>query len=75
MSNIKRLIPQSVEAKWHEYKEAVKQAERQMTGKQEVSEHVEMAGWGVEEAQERNKKDASELCTIPFCLAARRSIT
>jgi hypothetical protein len=43
-------------------------AERQMTGKQEVSEHVEMAGWGVEEAQARNKKDASKLTLILFTL-------
>jgi hypothetical protein len=43
-------------------------AERQMTGKQEVSEHVEMAGWGVEEAQARNKKDASKLTLILFYL-------
>ena len=60
VSSVKRLIPESVKAKWHEYKESVKQAERQMTGKQDVSDHVEMAGWGVEEAQERNRKDASE---------------
>lgn len=60
MSNVKRLIPESVKAKWHEYKESVKQAERKITGKQDVTDHVEMAGWGVQEAQERNKKDASE---------------
>ncbi len=66
VSNVKRLIPESVKVKWREYKESVKQAERQMTGKQDVSDHVEMAGWGVEEAQERNKKDASEWRFVPF---------
>jgi N-terminal acetyltransferase 2 len=60
MSYVTRLIPESVKTKWHEYKESVKQAERQMTGKQNVTDHVEMAGWGVEEARERNKKDASK---------------
>jgi hypothetical protein len=60
VSNVQRLVPESVKAKWHEYKESVRQAEQQITGKQEVSDHVEMAGWGVEEAQERNKRDASE---------------
>jgi len=71
VSNVKRLIPESVKAKWHEYKESVKQAERQMTGNQDVSDHVEMAGWGVEEARERNKKDASKythsLVISPLC--------
>jgi len=37
----------------------MKQAEQDITGGQQVNEHVEMAGWGVEEAEERNKKDAS----------------
>jgi hypothetical protein len=64
VSNIKRLIPESVKAKWHEYKESVKQAERQITGKQDVSKHVETAGWGVEEAQERRKRDASKLHSV-----------
>ncbi len=72
ISNIKRLIPESVKSTWHEWRVSVKQAEREMTGKEAVTEHVEMAGWGVEEAQERNKKDASESsyllieCLIPF---------
>jgi N-terminal acetyltransferase 2 len=60
VSYAKRLIPESIKTKWHEYKESVKRAERQMTGKQDVSDHVETAGWGVEEAKERNKRDASE---------------
>lgn len=64
MSNVKRLIPEPVKAKWHEYKESVKQAERQMTGNGDVTEHVEMAGWGVQEAQERNKQNASELSFV-----------
>jgi len=60
MSYVKRLIPESIKTKWHQYKESVKQAERQMTGKRDVTDHVEIAGWGVEEARERNKKDASK---------------
>lgn len=39
---------------------SVKQAERESTGKEAVTDHVEMAGWGVEEAQKRNNKGASE---------------
>ena len=39
----------------------MKKAEHDMTGSDQVSEHVEMAGWGVEEADEANKMDASML--------------
>lgn len=38
----------------------MKKAEKDLTGEEHVSDAAEMAGWGVEEAQERNKKDASE---------------
>jgi hypothetical protein len=31
-----------------------------MTDREKVNEHVETAGWGVEEAEARNKRDASE---------------
>jgi hypothetical protein len=37
----------------------MKKAENDMTGNQEVTEHVDMVGWGVEEADARNKKEAS----------------
>lgn len=38
----------------------MKQAERELTGSEDVSDGVEMAGWGLEEATEQNKKDASK---------------
>jgi N-terminal acetyltransferase 2 len=65
VSNVERLIPESVKTKWHEWRVSVKHAEREMTGKEAVTDHVEMVGWGVEEAQERNKKDASEWFHFP----------
>lgn len=37
----------------------MKKAEHDVTGSDQVSEHVEMAGWGVEEADKANKMDAS----------------
>jgi len=37
----------------------MKKAEEDVTGSDEISEKVEMAGWGVEEAQQANKRDAS----------------
>lgn len=38
----------------------MKKAESDLTGKEHVNDAAEMAGWGVEEAQERNKKEASK---------------
>ena len=38
----------------------MKKAEHDMTGSDEIGEHVEMVGWGVEEASERNKLEASK---------------
>ena len=42
----------------------MKNAEREITGDDEISEHVEMVGWGVEEASEANKRDASEFFSL-----------
>ena len=37
----------------------MKKAEHDIQGNTEVSDHVEMAGWGVEEADKANKSHAS----------------
>lgn len=60
MSNVKKLIPQSVQQRWHEYRKALKEGEKETFGNDNISEHVEMAGWGVEEAEARNKAEASK---------------
>lgn len=39
----------------------MKSAEKEYTGNQTVTDGVEMAGWGVEEAEAQNRKDASML--------------
>ncbi|RYP73469.1 hypothetical protein DL770_007762 [Monosporascus sp. CRB-9-2] len=59
VSNAKKLIPEAVKDRWHEYKKALKSAEKEHLGNDEISERVEMAGWGVEEAEARNKAEAS----------------
>ena len=45
---------------YRDYKENVKESERNRLGNNEISEDVEAAGWGVEEAEARNKAEASE---------------
>jgi len=58
VSHIKQIIPDSVFQKWHEWRGAMK-TELKGSGGEQISEHVEMAGWGVEEADARNKTEAS----------------
>jgi hypothetical protein len=59
VSNVKRFIPESVKQTWHEWRVSMKKAEHDIEGSNEVSDHVEMAGWGVEEADKANKSHAS----------------
>lgn len=59
VTNIKKAIPDSVEQYWHEFRASFKKAEEETTGDDTISEGVEMAGWGVEEATEENNKNAS----------------
>jgi hypothetical protein len=64
VSNVKRFIPESVKPTWTEWRRSMKEAEKDITGKNEVSDHAEMAGWGVEKASENNKRDASKLYVL-----------
>ncbi|KAL7623482.1 DUF1279 superfamily [Parahypoxylon ruwenzoriense] len=73
VSNVKKAIPQSVRNKWHEYRESLQDAEREHLGNEEVSEHVEMAGWGVEEAERRNKAEASLGTQLALAYAVHKS--
>ncbi|KAI5927167.1 peptide alpha-N-acetyltransferase Nat2 [Camillea tinctor] len=73
VSNVKKLIPESVRERWHEYRKALKDAEQEHLGNDNVSEHVEMAGWGVEEAEKRNKAEASLGTQLALAYAIHKS--
>ncbi|RFU76673.1 peptide alpha-n-acetyltransferase [Trichoderma arundinaceum] len=60
VSKVAKLIPESVREEWREYRASLKREEQQHLGGSEISDKVEMVGWGVEQAQERNKEEASE---------------
>lgn len=69
MAGVKRVVPESVKERWHEYRAAFKDAEREELGDNRVSEDVEKVGWGVEKAQERHKEEASKSHTsVPYVL-------
>lgn len=59
LSNVKRFVPDSVKEKWHEWRAAAKGVEKEELGDNHISEDLEKVGWGVEQAQERHKADAS----------------
>lgn len=59
VSNVQKVIPEGVKQWWHDYRSALKQAGKEHLG-EGVTENVEMAGWGVEEAEQKNKAEASK---------------
>lgn len=44
----------------------MKKAEKDVTGQEAICDGVEMAGWGVEEADAKNKSEASMYNFFPF---------
>lgn len=61
VSHVKAIIPESVKQAWHDWRSAMKKSEKEITGENTISDGAEMAGWGVEEAEERNNSHASML--------------
>jgi hypothetical protein len=49
-----------VKAFWRDYRQAVKEAEREHGGGSEINSGKETVGWGVKEADERNRAEAGE---------------
>lgn len=60
VSNVKALIPDSLEQTWRDWRKAMRRKELEITGDDDFSETLEMATWGVEEATTANKRDASK---------------
>lgn len=73
ISHVKAVIPDSVKQTWREWRTSMKQAEKGIPGGQQVGEGVEMAGWGVEEAQKQNKAEASLATQLALAYAIHKS--
>ena len=54
MSNAQKVIPESVQKRWREYRQALNEKKQEGTGE------VEMVGHGVAAAEERNQEGASK---------------
>ncbi|KAI7777175.1 hypothetical protein LA080_003907 [Diaporthe eres] len=73
MAGVKKVVPESVKERWHEYRAAFKDAEREELGDNHVSEDVEKVGWGVEKAQERHTEEASLATQLALAYAIHKS--
>ncbi|KAJ9164682.1 Peptide alpha-N-acetyltransferase Nat2 [Coniochaeta hoffmannii] len=72
VSNAKKVIPEGVKQWWHDYRSALKQASKENLG-EGVTQEVEMAGWGVAEAEEKNKAEASLATQLALAYAIHKS--
>ncbi|TGO53198.1 hypothetical protein BCON_0128g00260 [Botryotinia convoluta] len=72
-SSIKTIIPESIKTTFHEWRVAMQKASHDVTGSDKLGDGVEMAGWGVEEAEERNKRDASLGTQLALAYAIHKS--
>jgi hypothetical protein len=59
VSYLEKIVPESVKTWWHNYRQALKEGGKEAIG-EEAAKDVEMVGWGVKEADERNKSEASK---------------
>ncbi|ODA80304.1 hypothetical protein RJ55_03262 [Drechmeria coniospora] len=73
VSSVSSVVPESVREKLHEYWRSIKGVETQTLGDDYISETVEMAGWGLEEAQERNQEEASLATQLALAYAIHKS--
>ncbi|KAG5928561.1 hypothetical protein E4U42_000431 [Claviceps africana] len=62
VSSVSQFIPQIIRQTWHEYWHS-KNTEVETLGNDEISDKAEMAGWGVAEAQQHHKEEASTYIT------------
>jgi len=73
VSNVSSFIPESVKSTYHAWTQAMKGAEKETVGNQEISSHVEMAGWGVQQAEAQNKSHASLATQLALAYAIHKS--
>ncbi|KAJ4006813.1 DUF1279 super [Fusarium irregulare] len=73
MSTVKQMIPDSLREAWHTYWQSFRKAEARALGDDDISDKMEMATWGVEKAQERNRVDASLATQLALAYAIHKS--
>ncbi|KAG9249041.1 hypothetical protein BJ878DRAFT_401603, partial [Calycina marina] len=70
---VKKVIPESVKTTWADWRSSMKSAEQELTGEEKLSECVDMTGWGVEEAEKKNKAEASLATQLALAYAIHKT--
>ncbi|KAH8590253.1 hypothetical protein B0O99DRAFT_664179 [Bisporella sp. PMI_857] len=73
ISRIKSAVPDAVKQQWSDWRKAMRRAEIDLTGDDHVSDGVEMASWGIGEAEKNNKSEASLATQLAFAYAIHKS--
>ncbi|KAG6004327.1 hypothetical protein E4U54_000550 [Claviceps lovelessii] len=73
ISSVSQFIPEIVRQKWHEYWHSIKSTEAETLGNDAISNKAEMAGWGVKEAQQHHKEEASLGTQLALAYAIHKS--
>ncbi|KAK5987133.1 hypothetical protein PT974_11251 [Cladobotryum mycophilum] len=73
VSKVGAIIPETVRDKISQYWHSLKNSEAQQLGDSQITDKAEMVGWGVEQAQERNKEEASLATQLALAYAIHKS--
>ncbi|CAN8106019.1 unnamed protein product [Discula destructiva] len=73
VSHVQQIIPESAQQQWHDWRGAMKGAEKDEVGDNHISEDIEKVGWGVEKAQQAHKADASLATQLALAYAIHKS--
>ncbi|PHH64101.1 hypothetical protein CDD81_4976 [Ophiocordyceps australis] len=73
VSAIKNVVPDSVRESATQFWNSIRKQESKELGDDTISEKVEMAGWGVQEAQQRNDEEASLATQLALAYAIHKS--
>lgn len=63
VSNISKVIPERAKTAWHDFRQTPKEVESDVTGNDDTNKGLATAGLSVQEAEEQNKAEPSELLT------------
>ncbi|KAI0421338.1 hypothetical protein F5X98DRAFT_329374 [Xylaria grammica] len=70
VSQVSNVIPDSIRDRWNEYRSALKKARQEQSND---DEQAEVVGWGVEQADQRNKTEASLGTQLALAYAIHKS--
>lgn len=67
------VIPASVKDWWHDYRNALRKAESDNLGNNDISDEASMVAWDVQEAEQHNQKEASLATQLALAYAIHKS--